>query len=230
MSPRLIVVTGGTKGIGRSVADLFRTLGDRVVAPGREECDVTDESSVRGFFDRVGPVDVLVNNAGVAESDPLSLVSLPEWERHLAVNATGAFLCTRAVLGGMLERDSGRVVVVASVAGLVGKRYTAAYTASKHAAVGLVRAVAAEVAGTGVTANAVCPAFVRTEMTERAVARISERTGRTPAQSEAALAGMAPLGRLVEPEEVAHAVAFLASPLAAPVNGQSLVLDGGGVQ
>ena len=123
-------------------------------------------------FERIGPVDVLVNNAGVSSSAPLARTSLDDWSAAMDVNATGAFLCTRAVLPGMLERGSGRIVTVASTAGRAGARYTAAYTASKHAAVGLMRAVAAEVAGTGVTANAVCPAFVRTDMTRRSVERI----------------------------------------------------------
>jgi NAD(P)-dependent dehydrogenase (short-subunit alcohol dehydrogenase family) len=130
----------------------------------------------------------------------------------------------------MIERADGRIVTVASVAGLAGSRYTAAYAASKHAAVGLMRAVATEVAGRGVTANAVCPAFVRTEMTERSVARISERTGRSTQEAEAALAESSPLGRLLEPEEVAFAVEFLAAPEAGAISGQALVLDGGGIQ
>jgi NAD(P)-dependent dehydrogenase (short-subunit alcohol dehydrogenase family) len=130
----------------------------------------------------------------------------------------------------MAERGSGRIVTVASTAGLVGAKYTAAYTASKHAAVGLTRAVAAEVAGTGVTANAVCPAFVRTDLTRESVRRIVERTGRTEAEAETALAAATPLGRLLEPDEVAFAVAFLAAPEAGAINGQTLILDGGGIQ
>jgi NAD(P)-dependent dehydrogenase (short-subunit alcohol dehydrogenase family) len=130
----------------------------------------------------------------------------------------------------MVERDAGRVVTVASTAGRVGYRYTAGYTASKHAAVGLMRAVAAEVAGTGVTANAVCPAFVRTDMTARSVERIAATTGRSTEEGEAALARSSPLGRLLEPEEVAFAVAFLAAPEAGAINGQTLILDGGGIQ
>jgi NAD(P)-dependent dehydrogenase (short-subunit alcohol dehydrogenase family) len=228
--PRLVVVTGGTKGIGRSVARRFEEAGDRVEAFGRETCDVTDEEQVEVLFARLGPVDVLVNNAGIGESARLDGTTLADWRRHLDVNATGAFLCTRAVLGPMLERDRGRIVTVASTAGLAGARYTSAYTASKHAAVGLMRAVAAEVAGTGVTANAVCPTFVRTEMTERSVARIVERTGQSEEAAAAALARMSPLGRLLEPEEVAAAIVYLASHEAAAINGQTLVLDGGGIQ
>jgi NAD(P)-dependent dehydrogenase (short-subunit alcohol dehydrogenase family) len=227
---RVVVVTGGTKGIGRAVCERFAAAGDRVVPVGRATCDVTDEQQVQALFDEVGLVDVLVNNAGIAESNPLHRVTLEEWRRHLDVNATGAFLCTRAVLPGMLERDSGRVVTVASTAGKAGAPYIAAYTASKHAAVGLMRAVAAEAAGTGVTSNAVCPTFVRTEMTERSTARVAEKTGLSLEEAEAGLARMSPLGRLLEPEEVADAVWYLASPEARAVNGQALVLDGGGIQ
>jgi len=131
---------------------------------------------------------------------------------------------------GMIERGDGRIVTVASIAGLAGMRYTAAYAASKHAAVGLMRATAAEVGGTGVTANAVCPAWVRTDITRRTVENIVEKTGRTAEEAEAELEQMTPLGRLLEPEEVAAAVVFLASPEAAAINGQTLVLDGGGLQ
>jgi NAD(P)-dependent dehydrogenase (short-subunit alcohol dehydrogenase family) len=239
----MVVVTGGGKGIGRAVVARFAAAGDRVVAVGRdrpaletteaaatEVCDVTDEAEVAGLFERLGRVDVLVNNAGVATSAPLARTTVDDWQAELAVNATGAFLCTRAVVSGMVERADGRIVTVASTAGRAGTRYTAAYTASKHAAVGLMRAVAAEVAGTGVTANAVCPAYVRTDMTRRSVARIVAATGRNQEEAEAALAAASPLGRLLEPDEVAFAVAFLAAPEAGAINGQTLVLDGGGIQ
>ncbi len=227
-------MTGGGKGIGAAVCARF--AGERVVSVGRTPgevdtvCDVTDEAAVAALFDRVGPVDVLVNNAGVAESATLGRTTLEDWRRQLDVNATGAFLCTRAVVPGMVERGAGRVVTVASTAGLVGARYTAAYTASKHAAIGLMRAVAAEVAGTGVTANAVCPTFVRTPMTERTLERISEKTGGSREDALAALEASTPLGRLLEPSEVAEAVWYLGSDEAAAVNGQALVLAGGAVQ
>ncbi|MFJ9787167.1 SDR family NAD(P)-dependent oxidoreductase [Amycolatopsis sp. NPDC101161] len=227
---RLVVVTGGTRGIGAAIAARFAEAGDKVLAPGRAECDVTDEDAVAAYFAAAGPVDVLVNNAGISSSAPLSKTSLDDWRSQIDVNATGAFLCTRAVLPGMRSRDSGRIVTVASTASHVGYRYTAAYTASKHAAAGLMRAVAAELAGTGVTANAVCPAFVRTDMTASSVARIQERTGRSVDDAESALAAASPLGRLLEPSEVAFAVSFLAAPEAAAINGQTLVLDGGGIQ
>ncbi|CRK57985.1 3-oxoacyl-[acyl-carrier protein] reductase [Alloactinosynnema sp. L-07] len=220
-----MVVTGGTRGIGAAIAARFRDAGDKVVAVGRADLDVTDESAVTAFFAGMA-VDVLVNNAGIASSAPLAKTTLADWRSQMDTNAAGVFLCTRAVLPGMAERDSGRIVTVASVAGLAGSKYTSAYTASKHAAVGLTKAVAAEVAGTGVTANAVCPGFVRTDMTAETVRRIEERTGR---DGEAALAKMSPLGRLIEPSEVAFAVGFLAAPEAGAINGQTLVLDGGGV-
>ena len=227
---RVVVVTGGAKGIGKAVAERFAAAGDEVEAPGHDELDVADEDQVAAFFERLGRVDVLVNNAGVASGAPLPRTTLDDWRAHLDVNATGAFLCTRAVVGGMIERGDGRIVTVASVAGLYGARYTAAYTASKHAAVGLMRATAAEVAGTGVTANAVCPAYVDTDMTRRTVENIVDRTGRNAEEAQSALETMTPLGRLLEPDEVAAAVLFLASPEAAAINGQTIVLDGGGLQ
>jgi NAD(P)-dependent dehydrogenase (short-subunit alcohol dehydrogenase family) len=243
VTSRIVVVTGGGKGIGRAVVAGFAAAGDRVVAVGRdraaleesdaaatEVCDVTDEASVDALFNGIGRVDVLVNNAGAATSAPVARTTLADWRSLLDVNATGAFLCTRAVIPGMIERGDGRIVTVASTAGRAGSRYTSAYTASKHAAVGLMRAVAAELVGTGVTANAVCPAYVRTEMTQRSVARIVEVTGRDEEEAEAAVAAASPLGRLLEPAEVAFAVAFLAAPEAGAINGQTLVLDGGGIQ
>jgi NAD(P)-dependent dehydrogenase (short-subunit alcohol dehydrogenase family) len=233
---RVVVVTGGGKGIGRAVCARFGEAGDRVVSVGRtpgevdEVCDVGDEAQVEALFAHIGPVDVLVNSAGVAHAAPLVRTTLADWERQLAVNATGAFLCTRAVLPGMLARDSGRIVTVASTAAKAGARYTAAYAASKHAAIGLMRSVAAELGGTGVTANAVCPAFVDTAMTAQSIARIVETTRRSAAEAEAALAASSPLGRLLAPEEVADAVWYLSSPAAGAVNGQTLVIDGGGLQ
>jgi len=225
---RVVVITGGAKGIGKAVADALAE--DEVHAPGHDELDVRNEAAVQTFFDDLGRVDVLVNNAGVASGAPLARTTLDDWRTHLDVNATGAFLCTRAVLGGMIERGDGRIVTVASVAGLVGARYTAAYSASKHAAIGLMRATAAEIAGTGVTANAVCPAYVDTDMTSRTIANIVARTGRTPGEAVSELEAMTPLGRLLRADEVAAAVVFLASPEAGAINGQTLVLDGGGLQ
>jgi NAD(P)-dependent dehydrogenase (short-subunit alcohol dehydrogenase family) len=224
---RVVVVTGGNRGIGAAISARFAAAGDTVHALSSADCDVTDEDAVGEVLGAIGRIDVLVNNAGVSASAPVERTTLDQWRTQLDVNATGAFLCTRAVLGGMAERGHGRIVTVASVAGHRGSRYTGAYTASKHAAIGFMRAVAAEVAGSDVTANAVCPAYVRSDMTDRTIATIEARTGR---DGEAALAEMAPLGRLIEPEEVAFAVAFLAAPEAGAINGQTLILDGGGVQ
>ena len=240
---RTVVVTGAAGGIGTALVNRFAAAGDRVVALGRSAdslarlaqaepvvCDVTDERSVSAAFVDIGTVDLLVNNAGIGESAPLHKTTLEAWTQHLAVNATGPFLCMRAVVPGMRERGAGVIVTVASTAGRVGAPYLAAYTASKHAAIGLTRAVAAELAGTGVRVNAVCPGFVRTELTQRSIDNIVRRTGRTPEQAELALAESSPLGRLLEPDEVVDAVVYLASPAAAAVNGQALVLDGGGIQ
>jgi NAD(P)-dependent dehydrogenase (short-subunit alcohol dehydrogenase family) len=224
---RVVVVTGGAKGIGKAIAERFAD--EEVHAPGHDDLDVTNESVVEAYFDGLR-VDVLVNNAGIAAGAPLARTTLDDWRAHLDVNATGAFLCTRAVLPGMIERGDGRIVTVASTAGLAGARYTAAYSASKHAAIGLMRAAAAELAGTGVTANAVCPAWVRTDMTKRTVEHIVKNTDRTAEEAQSELEAMTPLGRLLEPDEVAEAVVFLASSAAAAINGQTLVLDGGGLQ
>lgn len=246
-SERVAVVTGASRGIGRAVAGRLARDGFAVVALGRDsealadtatlherisvdQCDVTDEARVAELFAALPRVDVLVNNAGIAGSNPLARITLEEWSRHLAVNATGAFLCTRAVLPGMLHREWGRVITVASVTAHVGSKYIAAYTASKHAALGLMRSVAAEVAGTGVTANTVSPSYVRSDMTDRTVANIVATTGRTPEEAVRSIVSRSPLGRLVEPAEVAAAVSYLAGEDAAAVNGQSIVLDGGGIQ
>jgi NAD(P)-dependent dehydrogenase (short-subunit alcohol dehydrogenase family) len=251
-SGRTVVVTGGSRGIGRQVVARFVGLGDHVLALGRSadalaalatdgpsfgpgtlrtaRCDVTVEAQVEEILGALPAVDVLVNNAGASESAPLHRTTLASWEQQLAVNATGAFLATRAVIKGMRDRGHGTIVTVASTAGRVGVPYTAAYAASKHAAIGLMRVAAAELAGSGATANAVCPTFVDTEMTQRSIARIAERTGRSELQSAEALASASPLGRLVTPAEVAGAVIWLASPEAAAVNGQTLILDGGGIQ
>jgi NAD(P)-dependent dehydrogenase (short-subunit alcohol dehydrogenase family) len=250
-SGRLVVVTGGGKGIGKAIVERFAGMGDSVVALGRDEaslkevaheqnerglnvdyqvCDVTSEESVAEVFGRLSSIDVLVNNAGTSRSAPVHKTSLDEWHEQMAVNATGAFLCTRAVVPSMRERNGGRILFVASTAGVAGYRYTAAYSASKHAEIGLMRAVAAEVAGTGITANAVCPTYVRTAMTERSAARIAEKTGRSEQEAVEAMSSTSPLGRLLEPEEVAATVVFLASDEAAAINGELVIMDGGGLQ
>jgi NAD(P)-dependent dehydrogenase (short-subunit alcohol dehydrogenase family) len=243
----LCVVTGASRGIGRAVAHRMAAEGYEVLGTGRDEAalaetaetatgrietallDLSDPDNIEAFFSGL-EVDVLVNNAGVAPSAPVHRTTLEDWEWAMRVNATAPFLCTRAVLSGMRERDRGRIITLASMASHHGSRYTAAYTASKHAALGFIKVVATEVAGTGVTANAVCPAYVDTPMTDASVERMEEKTGMEEAAAREWLANVVPLGRLLEPSEVAHAVAFLASPQAGAINGQSILLDGGGLQ
>jgi NAD(P)-dependent dehydrogenase (short-subunit alcohol dehydrogenase family) len=193
-------------------------------------CDVTDEAAVVALMAELGSVDVLVNSAGISESAPLHRTTLKSWNAQLAANATAVFLFTREVIADMRARGEGRIVTVASTAGKVGAPYTAAYSASKHAAIGVMRTAAAELAGTRVTANTVCPAFVDSEMTTASAARIAERTGRSQAESLESLSKLSPLGRLLAPGEVADAVVWLASPAAGAINGQTIVLDGGGIQ
>jgi len=196
-------------------------------------CDVSDAASVAALADaardRTGAVDVLVNSAGIATSAPLARQTLEEWERIFAVNVTGTFLVTRAFLPAMMERGRGRVVNVASVAGLAGAKYIAAYAASKHAVVGFTRSVAAEAAPHGVTVNAICPGYVDTGMTDESVARIMDRAGLPEAEARAAILATSPQGRLIEPEEVARAVTWLCDEGARGVNGQAIVIDGGGL-
>jgi NAD(P)-dependent dehydrogenase (short-subunit alcohol dehydrogenase family) len=191
-------------------------------------CDVTSETSVQALAREaadLGPVAVLVNNAGAAASMPVVRTSLDDWNRLMAVNATGAFLCTRAFLPGMLDRKWGRVVNVASTAGLSGGKYLAAYSAAKHALVGFTRSAAADVAGSGVTVNAVCPGFVDTEMTAETVGRIVTKTGRTREEALAAALASAGQTRLIGAEEVAAAVVSLATGTPAR-NGEAVILDG----
>jgi NAD(P)-dependent dehydrogenase (short-subunit alcohol dehydrogenase family) len=221
---RVLVTGRDREALDKAAADLAAAGGDVPTAA----FDVTDEAAVEAVLQDL-PVDVLVSNAGYGSSAPVERMALADWQAMLDVHATGAFLCTRAVLPGMRERGRGRIVYMASVAGLAGGRYIAAYTAAKHALVGLMRAVAAEVAGSGITANAVCPGYVDTPMTETSVANIATATGRSPDEARAALERTSPLGRLVTPEEVAAAVAWLVSEGAA-VNGQAIVIDGGGLQ
>ncbi|MFQ5557932.1 MAG: SDR family NAD(P)-dependent oxidoreductase [Acidimicrobiales bacterium] len=232
----LAVVTGGTRGIGKAISAGLAVAGHEVVALATSTprdppvdvtvriCDVTDETAVTATFTDLGAIDILVNNAGVSSSNPLHRTTLAEWQRNLAVNATGPFLCTRAVVQGMVERGRGRIVTVASTAALEAGRYVAAYAASKHAAIGLMRVVATEVEGTGVTANSVCPTFVRTDMTVATIANVAARTGLSLAEAESRLAESTPHHRIIEIHEVAEAVLAL---IHTDHNGREVLLDGG---
>ncbi|MPZ51763.1 MAG: SDR family NAD(P)-dependent oxidoreductase [Acidimicrobiia bacterium] len=232
---RVAVVTGGTRGIGAAitralipeVGAVIAVARDRVEMDGVEvlTCDVTDASAVTNTLDGIGQIDVLINNAGTSTSNPIERTSDDDWHTMLSVNATAPFLCSRAVVPGMKERGFGRIVTVASTAGLHGSPYITAYTASKHAAVGLTRALAAELEDTGVTASAVCPTYVKTEMTDRTIRNISERTGAGIEDSWRRLADLTPHGRILQPEEVADAVIDLIGDPTA--NGQIRELDGG---
>jgi NAD(P)-dependent dehydrogenase (short-subunit alcohol dehydrogenase family) len=238
------LVTGGGTGIGAAIALALAGEGARVTVAGRREgplrevaekaggdwrvADVTDEDAVAALIGEA-PVDILVANAGVAETAPLAKTSLEFWRRSMAINLDGAFLCIREALPGMVARGWGRIVTVASVAGQKGFPYCGAYCASKHGLVGLTRAVAAENLTTGVTANALCPGFVASPIVERSVENIMARSGLDEAAALEALSRNNPFGRLVEPDEVAAAAVWLCGPGSAAVSGQTIQIAGGQV-
>jgi 3-hydroxybutyrate dehydrogenase len=255
LSGRVALVTGGGRGIGRAIALALAQAGADVAVSGRSAdlldetagairsmgrraativCDVSERRQVEDMIARVktdlGDPLILVNNAGIAGSAKLSETTDDMWEAMLRVNATGAFYCMRAVVPMMLEAKWGRVVNLASVAARAGAPYIAAYSASKHALLGLTRAVAEEVAARGITVNAVCPGYVDTEMTDRSAANITTRTGRSEAEARKILEGFSPQKRLMTAEEVAALAAYLCTDAARGINGQAIVLDGGSVQ
>jgi 3-hydroxybutyrate dehydrogenase len=257
LEDRSALITGGGRGIGRAVALAFAREGarvfvvarttaevERVAAEVRAErggacvshsaCDVADAHSVARAFDAAREffgrgADVLVNNAGIAESVKFAETTDEFWQRHIAVNLSGTFYCMREALPSMVERGWGRIVNVASIAGKTGAPYIAAYSASKHGVLGLTRSVALEVASKGVTVNAVCPGYVDTDMTTRALEKIEAKTGRGAAEALAAIKRMSPQNRLVTPEEVAAVALLLASEDGRGITGQAINVDGGTV-
>jgi NAD(P)-dependent dehydrogenase (short-subunit alcohol dehydrogenase family) len=251
LAGRGVVVTGGSRGIGAAVARRLAASGASIVVAARTAgeidrlvselkahgakawavpCDVTDEISVKrlGLEARrhLGAVDILICSAGAGASAPLAKITLAEWNRMLTVNATGAFLTMREFLGDMVTRQWGRIVCVASIAGLQGGKYISHYSAAKHAVVGLVRSVAREVEKTAVTVNAVCPAYVDTPMTERTIAGVQTRSGLSREEALAAVLGTIGQERLIAPDEVASRVLELCEPQSEGITGQAIMIEG----
>jgi NAD(P)-dependent dehydrogenase (short-subunit alcohol dehydrogenase family) len=253
LTGRHVVVTGASRGIGSTIAANLATQGARVSLLGRNAenltavskavggtsvaaplvTDVTDAESVAAAFARArehfGPVHILINNAGQAASAKFTETDEALWNRIMAVNLTGTYLCTRQAVSDMLQVGFGRIVNVASIAGLRGGAYISAYVASKHAVIGLTRSLALEFANKNITVNAVCPGYTDTDIVRQAIANIVRKTGRSEAEALASLVATNPQRRLITPEEVAHTVSWLCSPGAESITGQSIVVAGGEV-
>jgi NAD(P)-dependent dehydrogenase (short-subunit alcohol dehydrogenase family) len=246
---RVALVTGGGKGVGADIARVLAEDGMQVAVMGRDKAalertaakvgalvvvaDVTDRGATdRALADvqeKLGTTTVLVCNAGIAPSAPLKGTTDAIWDETLAVNVTSAFRLARALAPGMVAAGWGRIINIASIAGLTGFGYTTAYCASKHALVGFTRALAAELARTNVTVNAVCPGFLETEMTERTIATIADKTGRTREEARRTLEDVTPQKRLFRVEEVSHVVRMLCAEDARGVHGQAISVCGGQV-
>jgi NAD(P)-dependent dehydrogenase (short-subunit alcohol dehydrogenase family) len=241
---RRALVTGGSRGIGRAVAVALTEAGHEVTIWGRDQArldaavaagvaargltvDVTDPDAVARATASDGRFDILVNNAGGVTTAPFARTDRESWRRMFAWNVDSVADVTRAVLPAMVAAGHGRIVTVASTAGLKGYAYVAAYVAAKHAVVGLTRALAVELARTGVTVNAVCPGYTDTDIVAEGVRNIAARTGRDESVARAHFENTSPMGRLIRPEEVADAVLWLTGPGAAAVTGQCIVVAGG---
>lgn len=239
------VVTGGGKGIGESIARKLADLGAKLTLMGRHKdtldavasslpeaqsvvCDVSDEANVKSAFaqavESFGPVSILVNNAGIAGSSPFARTTLDQFQKIMDVNVTGTFLCTREVLPAMLESKTGRIVNIASTAGLEGNAYIAPYSASKHAMVGMTKSLAKEVLGTAITVNAICPGYTDTEMAQLAVDTAVSKTGKSLEEARAMIAQQNPQKRIIHPDEVAEMVAWLCLGNSSGITGQAIMI------
>jgi len=245
LSGRRALVTGGGTGIGAAIAKALAGAGADVIITGRREgplgevartdridwrlMDVTDEAAVVDTIAASGPFDILIANAGIAETQPLHKTTLEFWRRVQTTNVEGPMLCLREVLPGMAGRGWGRGVIISSIAGLSGFRYGAAYAASKHAVLGLMKCAAEEVLTKGVTVNALCPGYVATPIVDRSVDAISVRSDLSVDDARATLANQNPFGRLIEPDEVASAALWLCGPGSGAVTAQAIPITGGQV-
>src|SRR5687768_2110981 len=246
LAGKLALVTGGGRGIGAACARSLAAAGAKVIVCGRTHadldavakeidgvaiaCDIADRAATdRMVRELPGRVDVLVNNAGVAESASLEKTTDELWDRIIELDATAPFRVTRGLVPAMVKAGWGRVVNIASNAGVSGYGYSAAYCAAKHAMVGFTRALAVDLARSGVTINALCPGWVRTQMSDEAVARIAKKTGRSIDEARATLEVMSPQRRMIEPEEVAHAAVMLCAHGSRGIHGQTIVIDGGAI-